>query len=318
MRALLVSLLLVSALVAGCSGSEPEPTDTTTDRPPVAPDRGAISGLLIDDIYRPVAGGRILLQGAGLTATTDAQGQFTFVDLVPGTFIAIANAAGHEAAPVNVDVTAGVYTDLEIVMRRIFSQEGSIVTTQYSVFVPCSVSSIQGTSTLDCTGDQSHESFRAGFTSNYTGYKDATYLVTEMKSNHKASSSQGAYKVVVRELGACNAATCSGDYWGSKFITEGDYLKITLQIGNVSADDTEARNVAWDNTKQMETFLFPQGAFKSESQGVLDAQCSASGQCFESRGLGPQVGVKANFVQSLFLGEPKVDIGTYQVLHPSE
>jgi hypothetical protein len=304
------ALLLVA--LAGCAG-ETTQTTTFTDmvRPALAEGKGGILGLLIDDVYRPVPDGLVLLQGAGVTATTDASGQFSMVGLEPGTYILVASAEGHDAAPVNVDVMANQYSEVEVSARRIFSQDGVIITTQYSVFVPCAVSAPAASLNFDCTGDTSGDTFRSGFTGNYTGYKEATYLITEMRSNHEASPSQGAYKVVVRERG-------NGDYWASKFITEGNYMKLTMRVGNVSLDDTENRNVEWKNNKHMETLLFPQGAFKGETQQGLGIVCGASGQgCFESRGLGPQAGVKATFVQSLFLGEPEVDIERYCVLAPT-
>ena len=284
--------------------------------PDLAEGQGAVTGLLIDDVYRPVPDGLILLQGAGLTATTDERGQFQFLGVLPGSYIALATAKDHEAAPVNIDVRAGEYAELEMQARRIFSQDGVVITTQYSVFVPCAVSAVAGSVSADCTGDQSGDTFRAGFTANYTGYATATYLVTEMKANHKASPDQGAFKVVVREEG-------NGDYWASKYTVDSDYLKLTMLMGNVSTDDTEARNAAWENDKHMETLLFPQGAVKGESQGGLDSACSTTNStghpegCFESRGVGPQAGVKATFVQSLFLGPPAVDVGEYHVLAPA-
>jgi len=307
--ALAVLALLV---LAGCSSKPGSSTDAQTDRPVLPPDKGAISGLLIDDVYRPVAGGLLLLQGAGLTATSDALGQFAFAGLDPGTYVILASAPGHEAAPTNVDVQAGVYADAEIQARRLFSQNGTTVTTQYSVFVPCAVSAVAATETADCTGDQSGDTFRVGFTSDYTSYgANASALVTEMKANHKASASAGAFKVVVRQEG-------DGDYWGSKFTMDSDYVRIQMRLGNVSADDTEHRNVAWDNTKRMETLLFPQGALKNETQTGLDTACpDAAPACFESRGVGPQAGVKATFLQTLFLGATPPDLDTYHVLSPS-
>lgn len=309
MRTLAVTASLLLLALAGCSDNESGTSTTTTETPlpELKEGKGGILGLLANDVFRPVPGALVLLQGTGLTATTDANGQFTLVDLDPGTYIVIASAEGHEWAPQNVDVVSGQYTEFEGLGRRLFNQEGQIVWTQYSVFVPCSVSIVESTRTLDCTGDQSGDSYRSGFIADYTGYADATYLVTEMKANHKASPSQGAFKVVVREEG-------NGDYWASKFTVDGDYLRLQMKLGNVSLDDTENRNVAWENDKKLETYLFPQGGFKTETQGVLDAQCSSSGVCFESRGLGPQTGVKANFVQSLFLGEPEVDVDSYCVL----
>src|SRR5687767_6490389 len=104
---LAVAALCVSVALAGCSGgSDPTDEPVATARPDLAEGKGAIEGLLIDDIYRTIPGGLLLLQGAGLTATSDGQGQFLFLDVTPGTYVIIANADRHEAQPVNVDVVA--------------------------------------------------------------------------------------------------------------------------------------------------------------------------------------------------------------------
>ncbi|MEA3202779.1 MAG: Carboxypeptidase regulatory-like domain [Thermoplasmata archaeon] len=309
-----VAALLLCVALAGC-GDKAAVTNGTTGLPPLPPDKGAIAGLVIDDVYRPVPKALVLIEKAGLTATSDGEGQFSFVGLEPGAYILKVQADGHAAAPRTVEVVAGQYADAEIQADRLFNSGARIVTTEYSVFVPCAASAVAATEVADCTFDQSGDSFRAGFDSNYTGYGNVTYLVTEMLTNHPASASSGAFKVVVREQG-------NGDYWGSKFITEGNYLKIVMRLNTKSADDTENRNFNWTNTKTMETVLFPQGAFKSESQGGLDAACAndpapTKPSCFESRGVGAQAGVTAKFVQSLFLGEPALPIESYSTLKPS-
>lgn len=311
--ALPVALLLAAAALAGCSGDD-EPSQTQQTTQVLASGKGGIAALVLDDRYRPVPGADVVVFPLGLQAAADQTGQVVFNDLEPGAYQLRVQAENHEAAPTPVDVEEGEYTEVELEARRTFSEDGRIVTTEYSVFVPCAHSDVQSTTVRDCTLDQSGDSYRPGFTSDYLAYgSNATWLVTEMRSNHKASPSQGAYKVVVREEG-------NGDYWGSKFIVDTDYLKITIPYGNISLDDTEAgRNKPWMNDKTMETILFPQGGLKSESQGALDTACDASmglEGCYESRGLGVQLGVKAKFVQSLFLGPPEVDIASYGVLAP--
>src|SRR5687767_11241595 len=130
-----LALALAFAVLAGCTSSPPDAPIDPEVLPELSVGKGAITGLLIDDVYRPVPGGLVFLEGTGLTATTDASGLFRFVDLPPASYVAIANAPGHEAAPANVDVEAGAYAELEIQARRIFSDEGSVITTQYSVFI---------------------------------------------------------------------------------------------------------------------------------------------------------------------------------------
>jgi hypothetical protein len=315
-------LLASSTLLAGC-GSAPaqDPDGQVVTEVPLPEGKGGILGILVNDIYRPVPGGLIFVARQGLTATTDASGQFGFTGLDPGTYILQANALDHEASPLNVDVVAGEYTEVEFQSRRVFSEGGTIITTHYSVFIPCSKSDpVDGTRNIDCTADGSGDSFRIGFTSDYRSHgRNVTYLVTEMKANHKASSSSGALKVVVRD------AEDADPYFANKYTADSDYLKLTMHLGNVSTDESTPaypRNEAWNNKEELQTALFAQGQFKSETQAVLDAACpplydaGVFRDC-DSRGVGVQVGVKANFVQSLFLGEPDKPIDSYAVYAPS-
>ncbi len=311
----LLLLMTLVSLLAGCGGKASSGgAEGLGARPDLAPDKGAITGLVVDDRYRPVAGAFLLLTPIGLTATSDDLGQFEFLDLQPGAYILQANAKDHEASPKNVDVAGGVYTEVEAPMRRLFGETGFTVTTQYSVFIGCAFSVVEETDIgvprtgEDCMLDQSGDSTRFGFDSDYLTYRgNVTYLITEMKANHKASTSNGAYKVVVRD------AKDADPYFASKFTVDSDYLKLTMHYGNKSADDTENRNGVWKNKEKLQTALFPQGGFKQETQTVINAQCGV-GLCFESRGLGAQFGVKATFVQTLFIGEPTIDIKHYCVL----
>ena len=313
MKALLLVGLVASLALAGCGGNDGEtpPTTGSGTTGPLASGKGAISGLLVNDVFRPVPDGLVLIQDLGLTATTDSSGQFTFIDLEPGAYLLRVQAEGHEAAPQSVEVQEGEYAEAEIMARRITSEAGRIITTEYSVFVSCAASAPVVSATNDCTFDQSGDSDRAAFTSNYTAYADATYLVTEMKSARPASSTSGAYKIIVRQL------PDTDNYYASAYTADGDYIKVVMKLGEVSLSDTEGRNLAWNNTEELQTAFFPQGAFKGETQSVQDAGCQpdpADVTCFESRGLGAQVGVRAKFVQSLFIGDPEVDIETYCVL----
>jgi hypothetical protein len=310
-----MATLVLLTVLAGCSSSGGGGTTVVGDKPDLKSGKGGILGLLVDDVYRPIPNVQVLLLPPGLLTTTDSRGQFSFVNLDPGTFTLKLDAPKHEAAPRAVDVAADQFTEIEFNARRIVSDNGRVITTFYSVFVPCSVSIVEETDGLDCTFDQSHETDRSAFESDYSPYgKNVTYLVTEMKSSQKASPTSGAYKVVVRD--AANGG--QDPYYTSGFVTDTDYLKLTMHIGNVSADDAEpGRNQMWTNDRKLQTAFFPQGGFKSETQLVLDTQCTVSKLCFESRGLGPQVGVKATFIQSAFIGEPLDPIEDYHTMGPS-
>ncbi len=313
MKAVLVVLLVAGVALAGCGDKGGKDAgEAAGGQPALKSGKGAISGLVINDVYRPVPGALVLASN-GLTATSDGSGQFTFLDLEPGAYVLRAQADGHEAAPQSVEVVAGEYAEAELMARRVANQGGRIITTEYSVFVPCAFAAPAVTANPPCLVDLSGDTDRFGFNVNYTGYPGATYLVTEMKANREASQEpgRGAYKVVVRD------GEGGDPYYSSAFTTDSDYLRLVMQVGTKSLQDTEARNQVWNNTGDMQVAFFPQGAFKAETQQGLDAACASDptqGTCFESRGVGAQFGIRARFIQSLFIGEPEVDIATYGVL----
>ena len=298
LKGLLACGLMASLVLAGCNDSGDEPSTENQTLGPLESGKGAISGLLINDVFRPVPGGLVLIQDLGLTATSDASGQFTFLDLEPGSYLLRVQADGHEAAPQTVQVREGEYAEAELMARRVFSEGGRIVTTEYSVFIPCSIDYVANGNVIDCTFDQSGDSFRAAFTTNYTGYANATYLVTEMKANHDYR-----YEVQLR-----TSDTCSESKYFAVSQFEGDYTKLIMPVGGISEQSAELSygpNEEWLNDCDLDTILFTDSQFREELQ-----QAGAPVCC----GLGAQFGIKAKFVQSLFIGEPEVDLATYGVL----
>jgi hypothetical protein len=264
--ALAVAAIVLATTLAGCGGKSTPPVIGGGTQPPLPADKGAIAGLVIDDVYRPVPKALILIEKAGLTATSDGEGQFTFTGLDPGAYVLKVQAEGHASAPRTVEVVAGQYAEAEVQADRLFNSGPRIVTTEFSVFVPCAVSVVASTQAFDCTLDLSGDTFRAAFEANYTAYGNVTYLVTEMLSNHKAAPGQGALKIVVRD-----GVTRDDPYYASRFTVDSNYIKVVMRLGEVSKDDAEpGRNQKWTNDRKLETALFPQGAFKSETQTPFD------------------------------------------------
>lgn len=294
-----VALVLTLAL-AGCGdkGGDGNGNGGTTTNPPLQSGKGAISGLVINDVYRPVPDALILLNN-GLTATSDASGQFTFANLDPGAYIARVQAEGHEAAPQSIQVEAGQYAEAELIARRVINEGSRIITSEYSVFIPCAADYVVNGNVLDCTLDQSGDSFRAAFTSNYTGYQDVTYLVTEMKTN-----SPDRFEVQLR-----GADSCSDPKYHAVAQFEGDYVKIVMKLGETNTEHqavaSYGENEAWLNDCDLDTILFTDSQFREELQDAGAPVCCGAGVHF---------GIKARFIQSLFIGEPEVDIATYNVM----
>lgn len=304
--ALAMLACLVAVSLAGCGGKSGGPTPS--DQPPLAAGKGAIAGLVVDDVYRPVPGALILASN-GLTATSDASGQFSLVDLDPGAYILRIQADGHEAAPQTVEVKAGQYTETELLTRRIMNEGSRIITTEYSVFISCAVDFIANGIVYDCTLDQSGDSDRADFVSNYTAYSNATYLVTEMKANNA-----DRYEVQVRcgdtPRDHDDDGETDSEYYAVARI-DGDYAKMVMPLG---ANTTDAvvppeygGSYPWLNDCDLQTILFTDSIGREEIQGADPTGIICCG-------VGAHVGIRARFVQSLFIGEPEVNIATYGVL----
>lgn len=299
MKALLLAGLMASLALAGCSGGGddgggPGTTGGATTGP-LKSGKGAISGLLINDVFRPVPGGLVLIQDLGLTATSDGSGQFSFVDLEPGSYLLRVQAEGHEAAPQNVEVREGEYAEAELIARRVFSEGGRIITTEYSVFVACNVNAVVIGLPLDCTFDQSGDTDRAAFVSNYTGNADITYLVTEMRANKV-----GAYEVRIRSTDHDQGP--SGNYAVME-VKDSHYLRIVMKLGEAAHGEYELTgdNAPWENDDEFLTILYVDAPTKNATgEGDFGASLDT--------------GIKGKFVQSVFVGEPDVDVATYCVL----
>ena len=310
------ALLLIGLLLAGCSGGGDTSSTVApvTERPQLAEGRGAIAGLLVNDIYRPVPNGLILLQGAGLTATTDAEGQFTFVDVLPGSYIALASADGHEAAPVNVDVNAGEYTELEISARRIFSDAGSTITTQYSVFIPCASSAGAASVVYGgvlCPADTAGSDYRPGLSNlDFSETANITYLVAELKANMKDN--------YVFQLRHDDGSPFGAERWGGQQINGSDYAKVVLKRGEVY-QTWEPENVPWQNENgtPMAAILFYLGNGGDQTSTLPTCTDPQVPQpiCY---GVGHRFAVKANIILTVFIGEPTVKVEEYHVLAPAE
>lgn len=117
-------LALSSPLLFACGDSDGGNGGVTPPDPP-APDPGAISGTVRDDAAQGVAGAAITLSGgASRTATSAADGSFSFPDLQPGSYqVGITPPAGFQLAqgqssPVSVTVAEGQTSTLTLLLDR--------------------------------------------------------------------------------------------------------------------------------------------------------------------------------------------------------
>jgi Carboxypeptidase regulatory-like domain/Protein of unknown function (DUF2846) len=87
----------------------------------LAQENGSIEGKLIDSNGTPVAGAAVTLQGTDTTnkmeTTSNEKGEFTILDLMPGTYTLTAEAAGYTAIKKEkITIKAGSSASFEMVM----------------------------------------------------------------------------------------------------------------------------------------------------------------------------------------------------------
>jgi hypothetical protein len=346
-KVVLVCLILVGVMLSGCVGEEPAALDDTPlsrDDAQLASGKGGIAGLLVDDRFRPLqlvddplqdyqAAGFILIQETGQQVRSNADGEFLVVGLDPGSYTLRVTASGHEATPQRVQVQVGEFTELSIVARRIINMDGSVLTQEFAVFVPCSVGYVLQTFVYNCATDGSGQNYRPGFISDYRTIENVTYLVTEMKAVDKH-----VYSIQVREA---DAGAQGGDRFVVAKIWDEDYIKMTLQYGVKNEEhDAQLRNVPWNNTVRLNTIMFPAPPFTNEVNDVLEPGCvrdlddvtrevwdqgniydNSGGYAPQPRtcdrswwGAGAGLAYRARFVQSLFIGEPEVNMDAYCII----
>lgn len=312
MRAVLgVAAMLLCLALAGCGGKSV--VTGGTGQPPLPPDKGAIAGLVIDDVYRPVPGALVLIESVGLTATSDGEGQFTFSGLDPGAYILKVQSDGHASAPKTVQVVAGQYAEAEVQADRLFNSGPRIVTTEYSVFMSCATSTPITTATYSCLLDQ--DSYRPGLSGlNFTSEQNVTYLVAEILVNQPDN-----YQFVLR---LDDGSAFGGEQYGLADIKGGTYGKVTLKPGANYMNSTEPHNAAWPNTKPLAALLFYTGTGGDQ---VQSAACTVPNQnvagthtCSGYFGVGQKFAIQARIVLSLFLGKPPMPIDTYSTIKPSQ
>ncbi len=266
-KTLLVALLTMTVALAGCTTGDDTTsgTDGGVDAPDEGPielgNKGAISGLIVDDNFRPVQLkeewesepgdfqdiGFVLLLETGQRFETSANGEFKVLPLDPGTYTLRVAADVHEAKDTVVQVVAGEFTEVTVEARRQYSGGGSLFSQEETLFMSCFGNfyffsiALAAVANNGC-GDLSGDSSRFDFPTNYPDLADDTRgLVTEMRA-----ADEWLYQITMRIVNGY--AEAPGDlcdygagycYYASERMEEmGNYLKIVLYDGLVRDDAT--------------------------------------------------------------------------------
>src|SRR5688572_24733399 len=149
--------VVLIVLLAGCSGGGEgaEAADDGFDdlEVEVSATTGAIRGIVVDERITPIEGAGITLRGPNVeqTATSDAEGRFSFSTLAPGTYFLEVASLLHQSAQTTVDVVAGVAEPpiTKVLLSRLFTQEPFVEQYKHDGFIQCNQAGI-GYATAPC------------------------------------------------------------------------------------------------------------------------------------------------------------------------
>ncbi len=143
-RTLLVAVLAIAIIVAGCTFGPPSSEPTTSDGDPLqlpvsySSDTGAIRGIVTDESLLPVAGAHVALDAGDLTQTRH-DGMFSFSDVAPGSYSLQASADGFSNASKAITVIAGEVSDVRLAIQALGGQDAYHETLIQDARMTCAV-----------------------------------------------------------------------------------------------------------------------------------------------------------------------------------
>lgn len=160
-----LSLLLLAALLAGCSQAEapkeveiaPGQTVSVSEAP--RPSLGTVSGIVGDDALYPLAGVQVSILGLNMTTTSRQGGQFVLVNVPAGLYILEGSLKDHATAQTTVDVQPDKVARAVLLLARLPATDPYHTTFKQDAHIDASVGTFfvgdfQNT-TMDFTLDQS-------------------------------------------------------------------------------------------------------------------------------------------------------------------
>lgn len=128
--------LVIALVVSGCTKAEPAATDSAI--PP-----GTISGTVSDIALLPLAGATVTVDGANVTATTDATGAFSFT-LLPGEYVVLASHPEFRNGALRASVLSGQTSTLAFTLDGIPKLVPYLDVQEGQGYVACTALVVQG------------------------------------------------------------------------------------------------------------------------------------------------------------------------------
>ncbi|MBI2078709.1 MAG: carboxypeptidase regulatory-like domain-containing protein [Euryarchaeota archaeon] len=139
-----VCFAVVWAAFSGCvgegGGEEASPRPSGAGPATFDESTGAVTGVVTDDEFAPLADAELLLRPADMTARSAPDGTFAFSNVPPGKHTLLAGRLGYESFSLDVEVRAGEETaGVTVVLPPLPTVQPRQVTSQFTGFITCSV-----------------------------------------------------------------------------------------------------------------------------------------------------------------------------------
>lgn len=140
-----VAVLLIATILAGCAGADPDKgtvvklgDGSSVELPSDAADssstKGAISGVVVDEAIRPLAGSTVQV-APEVSAVTDDTGVFIVTNLEPGLYTLTATLTGYLPIQTTAEVVAGDTAKVRIVLATDNTPQPRHTTLQFDGFM---------------------------------------------------------------------------------------------------------------------------------------------------------------------------------------
>ncbi len=148
LRMILAASVLLLVSLAGCTDNDPpeEPENNLgVDEGLEATDStGVIRGVVVSPSITPIEGVSVTIRSTGDQAMSNADGEFSFSDLEPGTYFLRAEKLGHNATDSSVEVVAGVDRPpiVRILLESNLAALPMVEILEFEGFLQCSVTAV--------------------------------------------------------------------------------------------------------------------------------------------------------------------------------
>lgn len=224
MRAFAPAVVVLSALLSGCSGGSAASEDSVADPQPLAEEGASIVGTVLDTEAQPIVGALVAVDEQE-PVTTGADGRFVVRGLEPGDHVVVVQALGYTSLMRKVSVAEDEEAQATFVLERLAVEDPYVEVLQFKGYSICDymVWIISGRLPPQCDNGQSKSLFRVNMLASWR------FHVTEMKWRGGVGG-YDSFRLFTGDDGDCTSGSpCYGLVYGRNYArVEGEPGKTDL------------------------------------------------------------------------------------------